>query len=174
MQIKYPYGTGGGGGTATFNRLYNLAAGSTGVANVSNTATTLATYTLPGGTLTSGKTIRITARGWTTVNANNKFMQLKFGATALDDFRFAGTASANNGYFVMTADVNYISGTTQCSYFEGLIRPSDVNGTPTMTGSSWHSTPAETLSSSVAVTCVGIGGASNDIILHQFSVDILG
>lgn len=165
---------GAGGGTATFNRLYQTAPGSTGVSNVSNTATTLATYTMPGGTLTSGKTIVIRAAGWTTINGNNKFMQLKFGATALDDFRFAGTAAANNGYWVMTAEVNYQSGTSQYSFFEGLIRPSDVSGTPTMTGSCFKTTPAETLASNVAITCVGTGGASNDITMHQFSVDIVG
>ncbi len=135
-------------------------------ANTQTTAITteeiLKTYTLTGGTLdTDGDQIEINGVYQTAANGNNKTETIKFGATTVAT---TGVVAFNNVTLSFRVIINRTGAATQSAI--GILTSSA--GAVYMT----YSTPAETLSGSVAIQMCSTNGtaAAGDSIARWWSI----
>lgn len=124
----------------------------TGAVSTSATTveTTLQSFTLPGGTLsTAGQAIRVTCWGGTGANANNKTMKLYFGSTSIA----TPTAGTNNKGWFLEMIVMRRTATTQGFLGKGVVDTTSVSpGT---------ADAAETLANNILIKCTGTNGTAS-------------
>ena len=126
--------------------------------------TTLQTYTLPGGTLsTAGQSVRVTCWGGTGANANNKTMKLYFGASVVT----TPTAGTNNKGWTLDYVAMRRTATTQGFDGNGLVDTTAV--TPNTADGS------ETLASNIVIKCTGTNGSASasDITAQGMIVELI-
>jgi hypothetical protein len=143
-----------------------LIASVLGTATIANTTeTTLASYTLPGGSFDPAKvspngTIIVYAWGKFGATANNKTVKLYFGSTSYS----TGVQTSNGGSWWMESVVQRSGLSTQNVSFNA-----QVAGTAIATTSSQ---PTESEAADILLKVTGTNGtaAANDIVCHGFIV----
>jgi hypothetical protein len=142
-------------------------------ANVGTSETDMATYTMPGGTLSTGKVLRITAFGTTAANANTKTVRLRFGGTEIG--RPMNANAANNASWSVTNSYVIATGAaTQNAWVRTSQNTTNALGTNENANNLFNSSPTETLSGSIVIKVTGQSNtASNDVLLKGFIVELL-
>lgn len=140
--------------------------------NTGGSTTTFATYSLPANRLVTGRSIRIVADGWFTVNGNAKTVKINFGGTDLTDSRFSASTSFNNVYWRIEAEVTATSTSAQYAFCRGIGTGIDIGNT--IVAQSVRSTPAESITGAITINVQGIASGSSDIVCNRFTVDYLG
>jgi hypothetical protein len=142
-------------------------------ANVGTSETDMVVYTMPGGTLSSGKVLRLTAFGTTAANANTKTVRLRFGGTEIG--RPVNASALNNGSWSVTNSYVIATGAaTQNAWVRTSQNTTNVLGTNENANNLFNSSPTETLSGSIVIKVTGQSNtASNDVLLKGFIVEIL-
>jgi hypothetical protein len=139
-----------------------------GVGNSGTSETDLATYSLPGGTLSAnGKALRITAFGSFASNANLKTVKVYFGSTVI--FQPA-SSNGSTGNWAAFGYVIRTGATSQVTWG----RAAQTSGGNESANTNPITTPAETLSGAVTIKVTGqSSAASNDVLLKGFVIEIL-
>lgn len=128
--------------------------------NVGVGETTLATYSLPGGTLCSDNdSLELDYTTSFQANANNKQVRIYFGATLVMD---TGAVPQNGGVAVFHVKAYRIS-TTALSVWSTYISSGGALAAATVQ----RTAPVESLTAALVVKITGQGGAGNDIALRM-------
>jgi len=158
---------------ATLNTIwgYSRAAGllytttATAATGAGTDEQTLATYSLPGGTLNTGTKLRIKASFSAAANGNNKTFKCYFGASVISSGALATNAKNGSCEMIVTR-----TGTnTQIVYANMLVDTTAITGYV-------NTASAETDSSAIVIKFTGTDGTSSagDIVMNDFSVERLG
>jgi hypothetical protein len=123
---------------------------------------TLASYTLPGGTLAAnGQKIVVVAFGTLAANANAKIIDIDFGSTNNVVFN----TTLNNARWRIQMEVWRTGATTQKALVTSIA--SSVNGT------NLYTTPTETLSGNVVIAIKGTtASAIGDIVFEGWDIHL--
>lgn len=133
-----------------------LNVNTTSVGNVGAGTDNLMSYTLPADTMdTDLQSVTIEAWGTVANNANNKTINLLFGAQSLLSIT---EAANNNSWYMRAVVVRKTVNTQESETF--IVCPDDW----TVTFPTQHRTPAETLSGAVVIKATGAATADNDIV----------
>lgn len=130
------------------------------------TATALWSFALPAGSLmVNGRGLRIKAFGTFAANGNNKTAVLTFGGTTIAT---TGTVAANNVTWLLEADLQRVSNTTQIAI--GSAQYGTTFVAPLV------SNPGETLTGAVTITMTGTNGtaSANDIVFLGGTIESIG
>lgn len=136
-----------------------------GLSTTATSDTSLATFSVPAGTLgTNGQFLRITIMGHYAGANNATVGAIKFGATTLMS---TGTGATSNSVFALTATVVRTGATTQLG--NAFLSMSDGASTPLGTASS----PAETLSGAVTIDFRGHCITAGTLFYDAVSVELV-
>lgn len=126
---------------------------------------TLASYSLPGGTLNVGTKLRIKAAFHAASDGNNKTFKCYFGASVIS----SGVLTTNNKNGVCEMIVTSVSPTAQIVYATMLVDTTPITSYVNASGS-------DNTASAVTIKFTGTSGTSapNEIIMDDFSVERLG
>ena len=129
---------------------------------------TLASYTLPGGTLNVGTKLRIKVSFAGAANGNNKTFKLYFGASVIT----SGTLTTNNKNGSAEMIVTKISSAGpvyQIAYANMLVDTTPITGYVDQSN-------ADNPASAITIKFTGTNGTASagDIIMNDFSVERLG
>ena len=128
---------------------------------------TLASYTLPGGTLNVGTKLRIKVSFAGASNSNNKTFKLYFGASVIT----SGTLTTNNknGSAEMIVTKIGAGPVYQLVYANMLVDTTPITGYVNQSG-------ADNDASNVTIKFTGTNGTAvpGDVIINDFSVERLG
>lgn len=130
-----------------------------------NTEQTLASYSLPGGTLSVGTKLRILASFSAGADGNNKTFKCYFGASVISSGVL--TTNAKNGSCELI--VTKIAAAAQIAYGNMLVDTTPITGYVNLAGS-------DNDASAITIKFTGTNGSSvaGDIVLNDFSVERLG
>jgi hypothetical protein len=163
----------GSGTTVLTARLRNaivpLAVITTQVGNVTTGEDDLASYTVPGGTLSvNGDSLWFEASGSYAANTNNKSVRVRFGTSGTTLLGLEFSATVTGGEWVIRGRIIRTGAATQKGYFAGLhTHPGLTNPEPRVDS---QSSLDQTLSGDVVLKVTGEATATNDILLETFVV----
>jgi hypothetical protein len=153
-----------GTGTATARVGGVIHVNTTAQATTGTSEEVLATYVLPGGTLSAHhKGIRITAYYLSAANANTKFVKLKFGSTYL----VSSSHVASSTVIVVTAFVIRTGAATQVAWTSAVAFTA---GTSTAIGTNSVTAPTEILSGDVTIDFRGVTPTAAGDLMFQGAV----
>lgn len=137
----------------------------------STSETTLASYTLPGGTLdTNGDYILVEASGSFGATGNDKRLKFKFGSTIID----TGVVTENDYNWRVSIKVYRMAAATQKHDAAYRISANSGSGLgSTITGGNPVGTASETLANNISIQVTGQSpttGAANDVVLETMTV----
>ena len=140
----------------------------TTLTSVPSTATsaeqTLASYSLPGGTLNTGTKLRIKVSFSAAANADTKAFKCYFGASVIT----SGTLTTNNKNGSCEMTVTKIAASQQIAWANMLVDTTNITGYVNLAGS-------DTDTSAIVIKFTGTSQATaGDIVMNDFAVERLG
>jgi hypothetical protein len=147
------------------SRILNVQYAPTG--NTLAAETTIFTYSMPGGTMSAGKVLRVKFWGTHAANANSVQMRGYFGATVV----VSKAASSSGGrwfgeFLVIASGAATQESTGNCWQNTGENATINANGISVLS-------PTETLSGAIVIKLTAQGVATNDITARGWIVEIL-
>lgn len=146
-----------------------LAHDMTSTGNVSNTETTLYTYTVKANTLNvNGRGVRLTAAGTFAGNANTKTVKLKYGGTDLTSGTFSGAFNAC--FWRLQAEVFRTAASAQIALPIFYVDCGATDSTIINNGSAVASNASDAI---LLLTGTSSAASSNDIVVLYNYLEVL-